>query len=286
MSLFQEKSYRSAIERIVSSRKHLDSRMRFGLLAESMRIQKSYLSKVLRGDAHLSTDQLYLGCKYLGLTPEESKYLQLLLEFERSTLPDRKESLRKQVERMQAIQLESKKHLKAGEVARDSEELALGNGAYYLDPTHQLVHIALTVPKYLSDPRLISQDLGIEPERVEQSIDVLTKLGVLAVSQESSAGKRARGKIELLQTQVHLPRESPFYRPWRAQLRQWALQRLLQLDSKKAYTFSVVFSADEETRTEIQAKFLEFLSWTEKRVAKTKPERVYQMNFDLFRWLG
>ena len=287
--VYQEGSYRKAIEKIVSARKHLDSRMRFSRLAEHMRIQKSYLSKVLKGDAHLNSDQLHLGCEYLELDAHESKYLQLLLEWERSTIPSRKQELSAQINKFRERQMESKAHLqaKALAVSKDAGEAGaggIGTNEYYIDPIYQLVHVALTIPAYRQDPKALASALGLPYERVEHAIQVLTRLGIIAIRTPFSQERRTRGEIEVLVKQVHLNRESPLYRPWRSQLRLWALQKLFEMGNKKPYTFSVVFSADEETRAEIQAKFLEFLSWAEKRVGKTKPERLFQMNFDLLPW--
>ncbi|NDC39730.1 MAG: hypothetical protein EBZ48_17105, partial [Proteobacteria bacterium] len=118
MNVFHEKSYRSAIEKLVVSRKHLDSRMRFSLLADHMRVQKSYLSKVLGGKAHLNADQLHLACQYLGLNEEESRYLQMTLEHERSVLTERKLELEREMEKARGSQLESEKHLKARPIDR------------------------------------------------------------------------------------------------------------------------------------------------------------------------
>ena len=284
MNIFQEKSYRQAIEKIVSTRKHLDSRMRFSLLAEAMRIQKSYLSKVLKGEANLSSDQLHLGCQYLELNADESRFLQLLLEKERTGIPERKESLDAQVEKIRARNQETRKHLTAPEVRSAEQSGPLGAGEYYIDPLNQLVHIALTIPRYLADPRKLAGVLGVSSLRIESALQTLARLGVISIRPEEDSDNRSKGRLELLQRQVHLPRGSPFYRPWRAQLRLWALQRMQELGAKEAYTFSVVFSTDEATRKEIHEKFLEFLSWAEKRVETGKPERLYQMNFDLFPW--
>ena len=66
----------------------------FQSLAHAARIQKSYLSKVVTGRADLTTDQLYLICRHLDLDPEAARYLELLLERERSGVAERREELR------------------------------------------------------------------------------------------------------------------------------------------------------------------------------------------------
>ena len=253
--LFREKSYRKAIDRIVSTRKHLDSRMRFSRLAEHMRIQKSYLSKVLKGAAHLSSDQLHLGCEYLELTPLESNYLQLLLEWEKSSLPARKQELEKKLLRFREKQLETKSHLQAKSLEKGSAgeaggpstkpssiaevlaERSIGVNEYYIDPLYQLVHMGLTIPSFQEEPKRLAEALGVSGERMESALQVLERIGVIQVKTSSESNPRARGEIEVLRKTLHLSRESPLYRPWRAQLRLWALQKLLELGSKKAYTF-------------------------------------------------
>jgi hypothetical protein len=96
--------------------------------------------------------------------------------------------------------------------------------------------------------------------------------------------ERSAGKIEILRPAMHLPKESPFYDGWRAQLRLLALQRTQAIAKESHYSFSVVFSAGEKADQDLKAKFFEFLKSLEPDITAAPCERVYQMNFDLLPW--
>ena len=66
--------------------------------------------------------------------------------------------------------------------------------------------------------------------------------------------------------------------------KKYCLDSTQVLSEKNGYSFSVVFSASENTRKEIHSKFLEFLKSCELLVGEAKSKNVYQMSFDLFPW--
>ena len=59
-------------------------------MADHMRIQKPYISKVINNMADFSSDQLYMACDFLGFGEDEKNYMLLLLELERTTYTERK----------------------------------------------------------------------------------------------------------------------------------------------------------------------------------------------------
>ena len=82
----------------------------------------------------------------------------------------------------------------------------------------------------------------------------------------------------------HLPAESPLYRAYRLGVRVRAYERLQNSRTNDNYSFSVIFSSNEEVRAKIHKEFLKFLQRVEKWVKDGKAEEVYQMNFDLMNW--
>ena len=51
------------------------------------------------------------------------------------------------------------------------------------------------------------------------------------------------------------------------------------------YSFSVVFSATESVRREIQSRFLSLVKDIEASVSHSKRSKTYQMSFDLMTWV-
>ena len=273
VNIFEEIDYRKTISKLVMEKKQLDSRVNFQRLAEAMRVQKSYLSNVLKGRAELSSDQLFLASEYLALDSEQRHYLTLLLEYGRSGLQIRKAGLLEEIKAIQKNKRESKAHLKAEKISPMSEDLTM----YYLDPMNQLIHVALTIKRYQRDLSLLAHDLEIKTVRVQRIVTFLEKMGIL----ERHPGKPIRLNLE----HIHLPRENAIFPAWRNQLRQLSLGRLLKLDSDEAYSFSVTFSANEDTFELVRGKFLKLLREIEGPVGQASAEGLYHLAFDLFPWV-
>jgi hypothetical protein len=68
-------------------------------------------------------------------------------------------------------------------------------------------------------------------------------------------------------------------------LRQKAGMHLQTLNEDEKHNFMGTFSADPETAAEIKKKFRDFLKDVERLVIKAPSKNVFQMSFDLFKWL-
>ena len=269
--IYQDSDYKAILKNTLESRKKIDKRFNFQKLAQAMRIQKSYLSKVMGGYAELNSDQLHLACEYLNFSNKETEYLQLLLEQSRSSLKTRKDQFQKRIIQIQAEYQETKAHLSAKTITTQTE----GIEDYYLDPLIQIVHVSLSISRYRKNPLLLAQDLEVPAFRVLDSVHKLEKMGIIEKKGETWA---------VLHSEIHLPRESSYYASWRNQIRLMTLQRLQNLTSDETTSFSVVFTSHEPTRKQIQNKFLDFLKEIEALVKDSPDENTYQLNFDLFHW--
>jgi uncharacterized protein (TIGR02147 family) len=270
-NIFAETDYRTLLRASVEVKKSIHPKANLNALATAMGIQKPYLSKVLGGSADLSRDQLYLAGIYFGWNPREQEYVELLVEHERTQLAKRKASLKLEIEVIRTRELNTKNIIDKAELTVKHED----HSVYYLDPIHQIIHISLTIPKFQNDLSLLSQALSLSQSRLLELIENLERLSLI---------KREKNKWISQSRNIHLPTSSPLYRPWRQMSRSLASQRLQTLSSEEAYQFSVVFSADRETRNQIHAKFLEFLKQTESTVKSAQPKETFQLSFDLFSW--
>ena len=97
MNIYNELDYREILKKSVEERKKIDSSVTYQAMAEHMRIQKAYLSQVIKGIRDLNQDQLYLACDFLSFAPDESEYLKLLLDYARCGLKDREKVLLKEI---------------------------------------------------------------------------------------------------------------------------------------------------------------------------------------------
>lgn len=271
MSVYNYLDYRALVRDQAQAWRKKRSGLTLQRLAEYARIQPPYLTNVLKGRAHLNSDQLYLITKALGFQSDETAYALKLLEWERCSLADRKRELEEQIHEIRRNMLKTEKQLRAKKVDIQSENFM----RFYLNPDLQLVYTFLGVKRFAQNIDLIAQSLGIEKGRVESLIKELKELGFITLSEQG---------IEKTYPNLHLPKESPLTRAQQQMLRLRSLQQQQLLDDSLNYSFMVTFTADKETRDKIHREFLKFLKTVEGWVKDAPSEEVYQIHFDLFRW--
>jgi hypothetical protein len=268
--LYDHASYKEALKTVLLERREqLGKSYTFQNMAKACRVQKTYLSRVFNGDAHLNDDQLYLACTYLGLGEDEQHYLGLLHQHERSIVAGKKGKLSSQIELVRRRRHDSQ--IKAAPLESSTPHHA----DFYLDPAMQLVHIFLTIPRYRNDIGKIKAALHLNADDLASTLTKLQRLGLIAYRD---------GRYEVVRDSIHLPPDSPVYKAGRALLRLRAMDKIDRLPPAETFNFSVVFSATETVRARIQMRFQEFLKSVEDEVKAAPAEEVYQMSFDLFGW--
>ena len=272
MNIHDYTDYRSFLKDNLQEKKaKVSSRYTYERMAKACGIQKTYLSRVLNSsDAHLNEDQLFQCGAYLGLTHSEHRYLRLLRDYAKSHVAERRRELSVEIEEARSVTRSSESYLRAERVLQATEL-----SDYYLDPNVMLVHIFLAVERFREDARRICKVLDISEEALTSILSKLERMQLISLD-----GDRYR----LTKENTHLGVDSPLYRPYRFMQRLKTIERVQKLPKERTYNFSVVFSATESVRLEIQTKFLNLLQDVEASVTASPDQEVYQMNFDLFDW--
>jgi uncharacterized protein (TIGR02147 family) len=270
MIVYAYNDYRDWIQDYIERKKKLVKDFNFSRLAEKCEIQKTYLSKVLAKNTHLNTDQLFLICEACECTEEESYFLNLLLEKERCTVKKRKDYLLSQIKLLQRRQLSSESHLVVENV---SASLPLME-EYFLDPYMQLVHVLLTIPSFEKNVTLISQKFNIQPERVQKILETLVRMKLVLID---------RGVYKVISNSIHLPKESPVCKPYLINHRFIAIKEIQRQPFEDVYSFSANFASSVKSQEAIRKEFLKFLEKAQEISKSSKPEALFQINFDLFK---
>jgi uncharacterized protein (TIGR02147 family) len=271
MSLYQYKSYTEALAARFKQRKLSSPGLTLSGLAQQCMMQASYLTNVLKERADLNSDQLYRLCELLGLDVDEADYMQLLLELKKTGYDKRRRDLDKKIDKIQRSNLRAEKNISTPVITLKSEQAE----RYYLDPHIQIVHIYLSIPKAKKTLEDLAQKFSLSHKRMAEILKVLQDIGYI---------RKTAKAYELLVSGRHLPRESPLLRPHQQLLRLKSLEQILSLSDESVYSFSATISTSPETRSQLQNEFLKFLNAAEKLVKKSNPEKLYQINFDLFPW--
>ena len=144
-----------------------------------------------------------------------------------------------------------------------------------LSTTSSRSHSALAIDSFAEHPQSLGTALGIPVDRVEQALMTLRRLGLITVSPP---------RIKLNQQVIHLPPESPVYRPYRQLLKQRALARQDLLPDSSGYSLSLLFTASPAVEAQLRSRLLAVLREFEPEVRAASSERLYVLGIDLVPW--
>lgn len=273
-SLYKHLDYRTWLQQAADEAKKLHADYKYADLARALSVQPSYLSRVFRGEAHLNSDQIFLASRHFQLTTEETEYLNLLLEFNRTGISTRKNVLKKEILAKQNEQRDSRRHLS---MEFSTPEQAHSHQEYFLEPLAPLVHAFLDVVKYRKDPKKIATALGLTSHKLEEILRRLENLQFIRRNPRS-------GEYEDLRPNIHLDKKSSLNQAYQLLFRQTGAERLKRLAEEDKIQMSVTFVADEETYRRIHDEYNGFIKRVRAAVQAAASERVYQLQFDLFPW--
>lgn len=274
MSIFRHLDYREALEETALLWKKQRAGRSLQRLAEQSGLHTPYLSSTFKRRTHLNQDQLYSLCSSLSLPASEQTYLGLLLEWERSTVEERKEVLKTEIDKVRDEKFKSENHIKAKKI----KEADAKYEKIYLNPEMYLTYFFLGLEKYQENPDLIARTLNLSPSTLKKYLEDLEGMNLIV---------QDKGKIRSGAKHFHLSQESSLCGPHQTLLNYMSTHQMTRLDKKDKYGFNVTFTANKKTKAAIQESFLNFVKEAEDLVRGTPKEdsnQVYQFNFQLFPW--
>lgn len=240
-------------------------------IAEKSGIQAPYLTNVLKEKVHLSADQLHALAEVFDWSEDEREFALLLLDWERSGLPKRREFLKGRIDRIRRDKLQAKANLKKEVIEATPEEFT----RFFLNPFYSLINSFMAIPRFARDPRRIARCLALDTRQVQGYVKDLVEMKFLGPGPDG---------YQKLRKNFHLPKDSPLCEPHGQLLLQQMQQQMQRLPADQVYSNNVTFSADPATREKIQRAFLKFLQTVEPLVKDAPSEELYGMRFDLFPW--
>jgi uncharacterized protein (TIGR02147 family) len=272
MNVFKYLDYRKIIIAAITERKKTEPKLTYAAVAEQMRIQKGFLSRVLKGKADLTSDQIFKFADLFDFTETAIEYIFSVYEFQRAGTESKRRFLHRKMKLIRS------KHLNAADLI-DAEKVATEFASpifeYYLDPNNLLVHVLLGIEKYRKSPALLESVLGIEPTKLESILSNLQKLDII---------RKENGRISINKMSLHLPKDQFMLDHYLSSTRVRSLMQLHKSKPKDKNIYSFSFTADEAAFEKITVDFLEFIKKVQSETATTEPTVGYQINFDLFKW--
>jgi uncharacterized protein (TIGR02147 family) len=274
MNLFSESNYKTIIRQRVKEFSRTRRKLTLQKLAGRIAIQNSYLSRALNDEkTHLNEDHLYKVCKILEFFPQEIDYVFLLRAKANTDDPERRSFLDDKLNRLRQSDQRSA-NFQEFDNRTLNEEIA-----YLFDPLCNLVMVAMFIEDYRVNPRKLCAPLGISVDKLKQVLHKLSNLNFIEL------GDDAFTVIKVHSHQIHYGTDHPLMRTHQNLLRGKSSTHLGQVPEEEKHCFMGTFSADLKTFEKIKTRFQAFMKEAEQLIADAPSEQVFQINFDLFKWL-
>lgn len=268
ISIFGFDNYKKYLRAyFADGRKQLPGQLNLAGLARKTGYQRSFFSRVINADLHLTPEGVYKVAAALGLSEEEREYFFWLVEKERAADPGYRAFAR-----AKAIELKKKDEAKrkAAEAPVTTDETYFVN--YLSSWIWVAVHLATAIPA-LQKPAAIAERFQLPEELVMQVLKALSGLNLV----------RAEGsKFVFHKGSVHISEHSPWVQLHHANWRQKALVDA-QLKRRDSIHFTNVLTLSETDRELVREELLKAIDRVMKIAQPSPPEDIVTFNLDFFR---
>lgn len=265
ITVFEFNDYREFIKSQIKARS--DNWGLITKLSKAAKCQRSYLSKVLIGEANLTTSQLFGIARHWGLREDESEYLLLLLEIEKAGSEDYRQHLLRKLKALKDKHQDLSKRVKRDLVIENSKDL------FYYSSWHWVaIHILTSIPEFQTT-KSISERLAISLSQVEFALKQLEEAGFVAFRE---------GKWKYAGRAQHISKKSAMVPMHHSNWRQRAVMDA-QDPTSNGIHFTVVQSLSHMDYARIQELLLNTIEEIGKIANPSKEEELICFTCDLFR---
>lgn len=282
-TLFASEDYRVIIKEITHHLKaHEGIAIKDVDIADCCRISKSYLSKVFKGSANLSDDQLFRLQEALNLPDDQRLYLERSLASLRTGLEARKSQLRQLMRQQKSAWAKTEHHLQKQKALKQEDV-----HAYYLDPVNALVRTSLYIESYQTDIERLAVDLGLYPKRINSVLSKLESLNLIQILTDNSGKKRFRP----VHIDLHLSADNSIYKAWRTMIKTMALARLNQqpesgdTPSENSYAVAGFVSGSKKLSEHLRQGYLRLLKEAKTFSEDDQDTDLFYLSLEVFPWM-
>jgi uncharacterized protein (TIGR02147 family) len=235
-------------------------------LAQAANCQPTYISQVLNGDAHLSSEQAHAMNEYLGHSKDEAHFFLLLVQKDRAGTQALRRYYQEQIHELLDRRLNLTRRLGAQNKLSEEHRTTFYSSWHYL-----AIHIALTVPE-LQTKSAISQYFHLPLKKVVSVLEFLVEAGLA-----TPVGERFVAESGLLRIGNDSPHIVKHHSNWRTQ----ALEALDREDLHDLHYTAVVSLSRADVR-ELKDRMLEHIKEYVSKIRESREEEVYALCMDFF----
>ena len=238
-------------------------------LASFLGCGPGFVSQALsEGQTHFSSEPIFKVALFLELDQEETEYLLTIHQYEKSGSEDLKSYLKDKILNLQ----KEKKEIDSKIKKTDRKLSDIEKSIYYSHWAYMAIHMAVSLP-HLKTAKQIASYLHLDFKFVEVVLDYLLDTGL--ISKENS-------RLSIGKTRIHLDRHSPLIKSLHQNMRQKAIESLINTnDFNLNYSSILVLSREDSLK--IRSMILDLIKKKEEILIPSPEEEMVVFNIDYFR---
>ena len=235
--------------------------------ADYLGCQRSYLSRVLLEEMHLTTDHAFKLSKFLNFAVEEREFFLALLESERAASMEYKSYWNQKIQ-------EIKKRKESISERTSRQTLSIDNlqASYFSSWIWSAVHFLTSIPEYQTIASIANR-LGIQQSQVAVILESLKSQDFI-----SHSGTKWRYKSG----EFHADKASPLVVFHHQNWRQRAVLDAQDLQNKSIH-YTAVQTMSTEDAERIKALMFDFIRDASRIAGPSRPEEAVVITCDLFK---
>lgn len=265
-SIFEYRNYKVYLRELIESYPQGGRGLR-KQLATAAGCQLPYISHVLNGDYHFSSEQIDGIARYLKLEDSEREFLLLLAQHQRASTNQLSNFYKKLIEKSASSHLSIKEKIKPKH-SLSSEDRTI----YYSSWVYAAIHMLITIPEF-QVPSNIAKRLKLSDEKVMEVIKFLTTRGL---------AKTQNGRLQALQFDLHLEDSATSIIQHHTN---WRLQAIdaVNFPQENDLHYSLAFTASHQDLIRIREALSDVIKKCADIIRPSPEEEISVFNVDLFR---
>lgn len=235
--------------------------------ADAIQCQRSFLSRVISTEIHLTRDFAFRLCDYWSFVAEEREFFFTLVDYERAGDEKYRNFLKQQIELLKKNQEKIELRVK-----RSAPELKEFESQYFSSWIWSAIHFLTSIPAFQTVESLQTK-LNLPRDVVLQVLSQLAKVGFVSHQQ---------GQWVYQTGEFHTGRESIFSL---AHHQNWSQRAMIhaQLPLVDNIHFTNLQTVSVSDLGKIKELLLDFISKTAEIAKPSSPEEAFVMNIDFFK---
>lgn len=234
-------------------------------LAEHLRVNPSFVSQVLKGDKHFSSEQVFSATRFFSLPPVERDFLIGLHQWERAGTHELKQHYKELLDKIKIKSQQVSKHIAKKTILSETDQ-----ARFYSDWIYSALRLFCTTEKV--NLKKICDRFQLSSSKATEIIDFLLSVGLI---------KTDGAYFTIGVTNTHLPANSPYIASHHKNWRVRAMNKHTQLGEDEL-AFSAPLGISKADFAKVKLEILELISRVSRRVNDSPTEDLACLNIDLF----